>query len=128
MLLQRRDFQIGVSKSRIAQTETERIQFADDACCARTVWTGMRVSAMRTGFEREVQLYLSYALRESHCQFATRIMLAKQSLRNHRSPLTTRKPRLQDGWDISICPVDGERLPVYQHQYHRLSRCMQCLK
>lgn len=28
MLLQRRDFQIGVSKSRIAQTETERIQFA----------------------------------------------------------------------------------------------------
>ena len=24
-------------------------------------------------------------------------MLAKQSLRNHRSPLTTRKPRLQDG-------------------------------
>ena len=55
-------------------------------------------------------------------------MLAKQSLRNHRSSLTTGEPRLQDGGNISIRPIDGERLAVYQHQYHRLSRRMQCLK
>lgn len=103
---------MGVFEGCITQSIAERIKLSQHPGIARPVRPISRLPAMGTGFEGEIQFYLSHRFGERNRQFASGIIIPEQSAGNHSAPLASRESGFKNGRHIPVCPIDSKGLTI----------------